>query len=788
MSDFSGASTLPPINPATGGFQVLNIQPKGGTSIYGTVFPPPINDFTALKGGDPFTPMVRTMAGDVVRIKMQAGGDEEEHTATVHGIKWLQGGSAFGGAPNSGWRNAQPAGISEQFTLKSPVIGVVGERGNSTDYVYSMDASQDGYWSGMWGLMRVYNNRQNALTMLPGSPWETTNNVNINRDGFIGACPAETVGKGRNAETRTLNLRQYNVTAVLANDILPAGTVAMPQADPHPTGHEGAYPDPTAGSLVYNSRGGGANGEVLHDPTAIMYVRTEDMVNANDPTQGLKAGVPVEPLILRANAGDCIDVTLRNRLLTQATAGGQPVIDAAGAEVFLDNGDPLFVADPAGLSDCGGTLCTEVLAGTVVFDQMPDMATYSELIGALKRDRGAGIDGSTTFMTNLVQASPWVGMHAQLVEFDGSRDNGIHAGNKKADTLVAPGGQRTYRWYAGQLEASVEEGRGNRVEFVLEATPIELGAANLQPADVIKQGMKSMVGQLVIEPENATWPEDARDGSTDLVALEDRAGVDPNGGGRKTRAMVTVTKEDGTQFRDLSTVWTKGLTHYYGTTNEPVEHINGEGVGIPEDPQDDTGMAINYGIEPLWYRLGIAPNAEFGNAGAGGSFAAQPQSDLFANANANAAGADPQTPVFTAPAGMETRIRIGMPHGTNRGSTFTLHGHLWQRDPYLARDRDTLGFPDSGYFDGDGKWVEAGGVGSTEIGHNPMGFYMGALESLWPSSHYDIRLPSAGGCANEEAGACVGTPGDYLFKDFAAIGSGSGLWGILRVEPPANGN
>ena len=41
-----------------------------------------------------------------------------------------------------------------------------------------------------------------------------------------------------------------------------------------------------------------------------MYVRTEDL----DAQGRLKPGVPVEPLILRANAGDCIEVNLTNAL------------------------------------------------------------------------------------------------------------------------------------------------------------------------------------------------------------------------------------------------------------------------------------------------------------------------------------------------------------------------------------------------------------------------------------------------------------------------------------------
>ncbi|MDH3433875.1 MAG: hypothetical protein OEM60_08455, partial [Gammaproteobacteria bacterium] len=207
------ASTPPPMSPGgpgtvcpLGGFQVLNVQPKAGNSIYGTIFPPPINEFQALKGHDPFTPMIRTMAGDRVRVKMQAGGFEEEHTAAVHGMKWLQGASAHGGAPNSGWRNTQPGGISEQFTLNAPIMGVVGQAGNNVDYVYTMDTSMDGYWSGMWGLTRVYSSKQNDLMMLSSSPYASNNNVRIgNEDQFIGACPAEMVGRGKSRTKTTLN-------------------------------------------------------------------------------------------------------------------------------------------------------------------------------------------------------------------------------------------------------------------------------------------------------------------------------------------------------------------------------------------------------------------------------------------------------------------------------------------------------------------------------------------------------------------------------------------------------
>jgi hypothetical protein len=708
----------------------MNTQPNANTVINGTRFPPQIN--TGTTGGDPYTPMLRAFTGDLVRLKMQSGGHEEEHNATIHGLKWLQGGSAHGKAGNSGWRAAHAGGISEQFTLTIPPVPVAGGRGGFDDYAYSMDASHDGWWTGMWGVLRAYNSRRGDLYMLPNSvsPLRIANA----RD-FNGPCPV------------AAPVRTFDITAVLANTALPdnpnvgvAGAIVDPSpvANGLPTDHVGNVAlDPNGGSLVYNARNFTPNGGValgaIHDPTAALFFHSSDMVaiDPNDPNcitgTGRRArvdpnlpgcpvrladGKPIEPVVIRAAAGECIELTLRNKL---------PALQAA---VDFTTGQPII--DPV------------TLQPVALNSSMPDLANYTTLLGVVKRDR-FGLQGSTTFQPNLIRTSGHIGLHPQLVTYDISRHNGMRVGNT-ADQTIAPGQvMQSIRWYAGDLTATVA---ANGREFTLTAKPLELGGANIQSADPIKQGAKSMVGALVIEPQDAQWDEET----------DDAIG----------RQSATVTKADGTTFRDFSLVLSKALTQYWAD-GTPVPHMNGEGFGIPEDSQEATGMAMNYGIDPAWHRLGIMPNAEFGAAGAPvDTFGAQAaQFDVFSNAKV---GGDPETPVFTANADQQVRMRVTNPYGTSRGSTFTIHGHLWQRDPYVC----------AGSKDGIDGRCGTSDVGSQQIGDNKQAFYQSAQESINPSTHFDIVLPRAGGPGTNG--------GDYMFRDYASFGSASGLWGILRVN------
>jgi hypothetical protein len=132
------------------------------------------------------------------------------------------------------------------------------------------------------------------------------------------------------------------------------------------------------------------------------------------------------------------------------------------------------------------------------------------------------------------------------------------------------------------------------------------------------------------------------------------------------------------------------------------------------------------------------------------------------------AAGDPQTPVFLASAGQPTRMHVLNGASADRDGTFMLHGHLWQRDPFVCPGESDLTLP--------GRCNPSlGTVDSRALGNNPQAKYMGAQEGMGHAyGHWPILLDSAGGTD--------AVAGDYLFRDYAPNGNRNGQFGILRVE------
>jgi len=794
--------------------------------------------------GDPFTPIMRAYEGDNVKVKIQVGATEEQHQTTIHGIKWLSNGSGFGRAPNSGWRNFQSHGISEQFSLQAPFNAALRQAGQTVDYLYAQDATRPGIWLGTWGLLRTYGNQQSDLVPLPNNDISSGLSFTNSKD-FNGVCP------------KSAPVKTFGLSAVLANDVLPnklgvtIPTNAGGDSDGDGIGDNAGGPlNPDGGTLVYNRRqtsvptvtlneGGvqtvftGGDGP-LNDPTAMMYVLTDDLIpvvehkalverdpdyaactkskgkngdlNFNptgagcaeilpegcvspgggyDPHRAtcpvmLKDTAPVEPLVLRANAGDCIEINVRNRLVTRqavvASTGANP-----GSKVYYGSGEPVLGAVKPATNQYYDESGALVAAADVEFSTPPDLAGWQDMMWGVTRRIQPAADGNPVndemhfFNNNLVAPGSYVGIHPQLVEYDASRDDGLAVGRNQPQ-LATPEvkSQATARYYAGHLEyVRVPDNRRNRRSVEIHATPVEFGGSNLLSADRIKQPQKGLFASLVIEPQGATYAVDTQ------VPDGQGSGADT----RPTRAQMTIknapngpdgiagTADDGASYREAVAVAHK-IANLRWADGTAIKNIHQQELGV-EGAEDSGHAGFNYGTEPSWFRFKLPPNVPFG-AGVPGqakTFGDLPnQQAFYANnlvagePNANPGG-DPATPVFRTTAGMPTRMYVVTGASADRDSTFILHGHVWQRDPFVCPNDAYLGL--AGY-------CESTSVASQALGKNPIGKYMGGEEGMGHVyGHWPILF---------DAGGTFAVDGDYLFRDYTPSGNRNGMFGILRVD------
>ncbi|MBS0168765.1 MAG: hypothetical protein JSR62_00305 [Nitrospira sp.] len=363
--------------------------------------------------GDPATPLLRAYDGDRIQIRLIQGAQEENHVFTMHGAKWL----AQPGSKNSGYMNGQQIGISEHFEFDARVDAPGDNRDASTDYFYASSAT-DNLWDGQWGLLRAFDPRWNesktGLKRLPAS-----------------AMPTDPLVRGDVCPTGEAKARSYNVSAWLVRDILPQG-------------------------VVYNEHFG------IKDPYGIIFLEDPERVNERGETEPVptrveqiaalqerfRKGKRVEPLILRAAAGECITVSFTNRL-------------------------PLHMPD--------GPKATNSWS----YNTLPPITEH--------------------FNFNQVRGSNRVGLHAQLVAHktfnNGGANIGLNADSTAAPCPTDPCEPINYRWYAGDLKF---------VDGQPHWTPLEFGVVSLTDmADVIKHPAHGAIGALVIEPAGAKFTRPA---------------------------------------------------------------------------------------------------------------------------------------------------------------------------------------------------------------------------------------------------------------------------------------
>jgi len=405
----------------------MNIQPLGNG------FPQkPISD--GMLPTDPYTPLLRAYENDKVQIRVVTGAHTSMHDFSLHGLKWLA--EPFN--QNSGYRNSQLVILSEHYEFLFQTPRTSAKSGKIADYIYNPSSSYEGLMNGAWGLLRSYKGTAGVEKLQP-LPNNLTGSAPAGPDIAI---PATVTNK---CDTGQPCRRDFKISALTIQQALGSDK-----------------------TLVYNSRGVFVkpgqfdSNNPLEDPNAIIYVRDDDL----DSNGQLKAGVPLEPLILRAAAGDWLRVTLTNRF-----TGNEPV-----------------------------------------FTQSQAAVRPGSVAGFVNGYAGINISASTS-----------IGVHPQLVSFDITQSSGINAGVNPVQT-VAPGdakpiGQKypskEYIWYAGHLETNPDGS--------WKATPVESGAANLMPSDPLLHVFRGLFGALVIEPQGATWKEDTDSRASATVFKKDAA-------------------------------------------------------------------------------------------------------------------------------------------------------------------------------------------------------------------------------------------------------------------------
>ena len=283
---------------------------------------------------------MRAYASDRVQVRVLVGAHELNHTFAMHGAKWLFEPSDA----NSGLVSAQPMGISEHFEMlfTLPPAG----HGDQSDYLYQTDANLVAQEDGLWGLLRAYNTSRPDLPPLPNNPPRATATANT--------CPDNA------------HHVRFSISAVTAARAIPAG------------------------ALTYNDR---ITGLALTQPDAILYVSSGNL----DASGKLLPGTPIEPLILRAAAGDCIDVTLTNLLDPSETdSGNQPIFNSPTPDQYPSTG-------------------------------MPPIAIFP---------------------------SARAGLHAQLLDADVTTSDGTRIGKNPDQTAAPKGGTVQYTWYAGKRDGN----------------------------------------------------------------------------------------------------------------------------------------------------------------------------------------------------------------------------------------------------------------------------------------------------------------------------------------------
>lgn len=398
---------------------------------------------------DPSTEIFAAYEGERVQLRVIQGAQEVQHMLNIHGHRWPR----EIGNPDSPLVAAQEIGISEHFEMQ---LGLDDITRNSlfVDYLYHF-GSVDDLWNGAWGFIRSYD------SFLDCEKFAKNSDARIKCDAGLASlncpdgmpmkqCLKPLEGLPR-SENGSLVLEGIDELRVGGDEVCPKDlqqgrkiafyidTVDLSRW----LGHNQAYDDgqlfdPDSLAFVLLKR------VVVSDPRSdFPSLPTEDEVNRMRVAakKRYESDKVIEPLVLRANAGDCIKVALYNQL-------------------------------PGEMDDAEGDAA------------MPRIVP-------LNVEGAAGQPGN-------VSPSPWVTLHPQLVHHNVSLSDGAAVGyNQESFASTIKLQPQNYTWYAGTI--SIE---GKRVVArPRELGPVNL----VSFGDVVNHPPHGLFASLIIEPQGASY-------------------------------------------------------------------------------------------------------------------------------------------------------------------------------------------------------------------------------------------------------------------------------------------
>ena len=251
-------------NPQTGSTFNLRAEPLGAATERGRG--PAHLAMSSVLHGDPATPVLSAYLGDPLIFRLLTSATEEVHPFHITGHQFRQ--ERF--QADSPLLSTFGVGISERFNAY--VGGAGGTAVKAGDYLY-YNGTERHFLEGSWGILRVHDTLQASLQPLPGR--EPPTGPGFPSLAYAAAVPPRAAVPGDPCPADAFQAA-FNVTAI-----------DMP--------------------LTFNAEAG------LEQPTGRIYVLDSDVdAVVNGETRP-------EPLVIRANAGDCLTVRFTNRASQPAT-------------------------------------------------------------------------------------------------------------------------------------------------------------------------------------------------------------------------------------------------------------------------------------------------------------------------------------------------------------------------------------------------------------------------------------------------------------------------------------